>query len=291
MPRAILTVGIAGSGKTTWSNKVVANNSDWININRDSLRESQGFPPIGDAQQEKLVTKLQRGLVEVAGLEGFNVIISDTNLNKDVRNGMVRYLHKQGFDVEFKIFDVPYDVCVERNNARPNPVPEKVMKKQHDRFVNLPILLDLPISKFDQVSWHGGKEFVVTVDLDGTVAEHVARSPYEYDKVSTDELIGDVASVVDALSNLYKIIFVSGRPDSCRADTEDWIENYFDFPYELHMRKAGDDRADWIVKSELYDEHILPNYNVLVSLDDRQQVVNHMRSRGLTVLQVRPGRF
>jgi hypothetical protein len=38
------------------------------------------------------------------------------------------------------------------------------------------------------------------------------------------------------------------------------------------MRAEGDDRKDWIVKKEFYDE-ISKDYNVLGVFDDRDQVV------------------
>jgi hypothetical protein len=57
------------------------------------------------------------------------------------------------------------------------------------------------------------------------------------------------------------------------------------------MRRAGDRRKDWVVKSELYREHIEPRYDVLLVLDDRDQVVRAWRGLGLTVFQVAEGDF
>lgn len=45
------------------------------------------------------------------------------------------------------------------------------------------------------------------------------------------------------------------------------------------------------MKEEIYREKVLPKYNVRFVLDDRKQVVDHIRSLGFTVLQVAPGEF
>jgi hypothetical protein len=57
------------------------------------------------------------------------------------------------------------------------------------------------------------------------------------------------------------------------------------------MRKYGDFRQDSIVKQEIYEQLIAPDYDILCVLDDRQQVVDMWREIGLTCLQVAPGDF
>lgn len=301
MPNAKLTVGASGSGKSYWAKGFVAENPGWIIVCRDDIRAMQGFPPLGTPDQEKVVTKVQRGLIESAFLDGFNVVIADTNLNNQVRNNLVNFLHKQGADVEFEVFDTPLNVCIERDAGREKPVGEKVIRKQYNRFQSLPELPPAPVQKFDPIPpLSPTKEDVVVFDLDGTLAEHVARSPYDYDRVYTDEVIRPVANFVHILREFDREygygrpIFVSGRPDSCRHNTVTWLANKLDLDPDdisLYMRKEGDDRADWIIKSEIYDQFLLPQYNVIAAFDDRDQVVRHMRQRGLTVFQVRPGRF
>jgi hypothetical protein len=89
----------------------------------------------------------------------------------------------------------------------------------------------------------------------------------------------------------HKIIVFSGRSDKYRDVCEKWLRKHaihFDL---LVMRKAGDMRRDDIVKSELFDEFIAPNYNFLYHFDDRDRVVKALRSKGITVYQVAEGNF
>jgi hypothetical protein len=132
------------------------------------------------------------------------------------------------------------------------------------------------------------KEKAIIVDVDGTLADmRGVRSPFEWDKVLQDKPHLDVIDLVKDLASLkkYKIIITTGRDGICEQDTVTWLRKYKD------IRKAGDFRKDNIIKSEIYMDHIRPNYDVKYVIDDRDQVVDMWRSLGLRVLQVAPGNF
>ena len=57
------------------------------------------------------------------------------------------------------------------------------------------------------------------------------------------------------------------------------------------MRPRFDCRKDDIVKEIILEFEILPRYKPHFVLDDRQQVVDMWRKRGLTVLQCDEGNF
>jgi uncharacterized HAD superfamily protein len=136
------------------------------------------------------------------------------------------------------------------------------------------------------------KEKAVIVDIDGTVATRTNRDPYDYSKVLDDAVKPDVIEVVASLwRSGHTIIFVSARDDSCYDDTFEWLRLHCPPARKLFMRKTGDIRNDGVVKREIYEELIKPNWDVLCVLDDRQKVVDMWRSIGLTCLQVDYGDF
>jgi hypothetical protein len=134
---------------------------------------------------------------------------------------------------------------------------------------------------------------VVIVDIDGTLADHDGlRGPYEYARVGLDRPFEPIVRLVKLLAEHHGIIFVSGREDTARTDTEAWLRRHGIVEWEaLHMRPAGDYRKDDLVKRELYEAHIEGRYRVELVLDDRSRVVKMWRALGLTCLQVADGDF
>ena len=131
-------------------------------------------------------------------------------------------------------------------------------------------------------------------DIDGTLALHTSRGPFEFNKVLTDTPNLPVVWTLNALNktNLYSIILMSGRPDTCREDTEQWLEKYSIRYTELFMRPAArmyDPDVD--IKRDLYYAYVHDNYEIIAIFDDRNSVVDMWRNLGLPCFQVAPGDF
>lgn len=294
--RAIVTVGAAGSGKSTWArNRAATEPGKYVIIERDAIRQLQGYPPVGSPEQERHVTKVQNGQIEAALLDGFVPIIADTHTNKGIRNALIRQLHKYGADVEVKVIHPSLGVVLEQNAQRGDAaVPEKVVRKMWQSLESQLEDIDgsYPVERFEPYKHNNSLDKVVIFDIDGTVADSVGvRSPYDYSKVHLDKTHDEIIEIARAMGTLYKIIFVSGRDGACRPETEAWLDKHVTEDYTLFMREAGDSRADFLVKSEIYDKDIIPFHNILAVYDDRDSVVRHIRSRGITVVQVNYGRF
>lgn len=142
----------------------------------------------------------------------------------------------------------------------------------------------------------------VIFDIDGTLANLTHRRVYVASKpknwkafeknMDKDGLIYPVHEVLTAMSYTgYYILLCSGRGEQNREVTQQWL-HLKNIPYhELYMRKAGDFRQDTIVKEELYDRILEDGYDPKIVFDDRQQVVDMWRRRGLICAQVAPGNF
>lgn len=73
------------------------------------------------------------------------------------------------------------------------------------------------------------KKDIVIFDIDGTLANKGDRDPYDMTRVSEDQVYEDIARLVTIMSQHHKVIFVSGRDDSCARDTVMWIEKNISF--------------------------------------------------------------
>jgi phosphoglycolate phosphatase-like HAD superfamily hydrolase len=136
-------------------------------------------------------------------------------------------------------------------------------------------------------------------DIDGTLADcthrlhHIQKQPKDWKSffgaVKDDDPIPHICQLAHALSVTY-VIFVSGRSDECRIDTELWLDKHV-FRGPLYMRKAGDYRDDSIVKIELLSELRADGWEPLLVFDDRDRVVAAWRQAGVPCAQVAAGDF
>ena len=138
-------------------------------------------------------------------------------------------------------------------------------------------------------------------DIDGTLADvthrlhHIKRKPKNWDKFfaasADDKAIAHICDLAHHLSAIKPVVFVSGRSDQVRRETEDWLEREVGQRGPLYMRKARDTRPDYIVKAELLDALMGDGYEPIMAFDDRDQVVKMWRAKGIPCAQVAEGNF
>jgi len=147
------------------------------------------------------------------------------------------------------------------------------------------------------------KKTTILFDIDGTLAHvehrrpHLEKTPPDWKMFNA--LMGNdtphkaVVNLYHALweSNDYDIIIVTGRNESYRKVTETWLI-WNEIPFSrVIMRADKDNRADHIIKEEILDALLSEGKTIEFTVDDRQQVVDMWRRRGITCLQCDVGNF
>lgn len=141
----------------------------------------------------------------------------------------------------------------------------------------------------------------IIFDIDGTLADHshrrhfVEKRPKDFksfrEAEHLDEPHAAILELLDILGRQYTILLCSGRVESSRAVTEQWLSKH-DVPHaRLFMRQDGDFRPDYVIKEEMLNDIISQEYEPWLVIDDRSSVVKMWRSRGLTCLQCAEGDF
>ncbi len=146
----------------------------------------------------------------------------------------------------------------------------------------------------------------IIFDIDGTLSDvehrrhHVSGGKKEwdqfFDKMVDDPPFHDVCLLAELLGDhplvnqgAVKLFLFSGRPESHRKQTEDWLNiharSYFQKAEALLMRMEGDYRPDTVVKKEMLEGVQGQGYEVRFVVDDRPSVCDMWRKAGLTVLQ------
>lgn len=214
---------------------------------------------------------------------------------------MQNIVKKYKIQFEEKFFNVSVEKCIERDLGRKNPVGEAIIRGMYNKYLKTPII------KTDNrfiLKQDPRLPKCIIVDLDGTLALHNGRGPFDYAKCGTDIVNIPVKHIVQSYGLLYDytvmdtdgeeenyIIILSGRDEICRNESLKWLDDN-NIPFNhLFMRPKGDYRKDAIVKQEIYEREIKGKYYVEFILDDRDQVVKMWRDLGLLCLQVYYGDF
>jgi len=298
--------GYSGSGKSTEARKF-ATETGAVVVNRDSLRQMLfGVPWTGKREDEDRVTTAEKAQVAALLRAGINVASDNTYLASGNLRQMAKLASKVG--AEFEVIDIGVDVeeCIRRDYRRMENderyVGESVIRRQAERFPrrNWPkVTIPKPL-QIEPVEFIEGLPDAVIFDIDGTIAIKGERSPYDYTRVHEDTLDENIWWINDLIGRSWgvRIIIVSGRDDTCRVATTQWLNDHNVIFDDLLMRHttrdvdaSGNKLPDVLVKYRLFNENIRGRYNIRAVFDDRDQVVRLWRSMGLKCCQVAYGDF
>ena len=125
----VLAIGMPGSGKTTWFGRrgITPLSSDLLrNILFDDVEEQryQGlvFSTLRSLLRARLIARMPWNYVDA------------TNLSIHERRQWIKMAKSFGYEVQAVFFDVPLEVCLERNSKRDRSVSEDVMRKMAEKL-------------------------------------------------------------------------------------------------------------------------------------------------------------
>lgn len=300
MTHVMVLRGLPASGKTTWAKEQVAASPDGsvARINNDDLVASM-FPVRAGVRVDGLGELLAKVRLDLLGrLIAANVstvIIDNTNLSTRTVRELEYAAVEAGatFEVDDRFLTVPVEECVRRDGLRDVPVGEAVITKMHKQAVKLQPW-EYRAEQFTPVVRDDSLPPAVIFDIDGTLAhKHPDRDVYDGSLAHLDTPDGPVVDYARRLlaDTDIEVIIMSGRGEEHRDVTEAWVNTHVGLGVPVFMRAAGDSRRDSIVKRELLEKHVLPNWHVTHVVDDRKQVVNMWRQSGIPCWQVDDGDF
>ena len=139
MRTATITVGISASGKSTYAGLLPTA----LEINRDDIRfgivmpEAKGrwdkysFSKLNEQRVSNEEDKLFAQAIE----DGVDIVISNTNINTNIRREWIKRCKKAGFVVKVVLFNVSYKEAVERDSLRSGrSVGKAVILSQYEKL-------------------------------------------------------------------------------------------------------------------------------------------------------------
>lgn len=317
-PEVLILTGLPASGKSTAAREWVAEDPDSRRrLNWDDLRLEMFGPTWKWNRADE--AKMKEASFELAHAylaSGLSVVIDNTNLTQAARAKWETLAKAYGITPEVHEISTPIETCIARDRQRGAARVGRAVIERMALFYGF-------------IDWSQVPGRFVIVDVDGTLANlshrrgHVvpifhhkegclvpdpkhgrcegcgAKGEKDwaafFAKAPADTPIKPIFDLVRTLSREYTILVVSGRGTDIGIQTEDWLDQHWpnvgSLPRYRHlfMRQGGDYRPDFQVKGEIAD--LLPLDRVAYVIDDRDQVVQMWRDRGLTCLQVAKGDF
>ncbi len=279
--KLILTQGLPASGKSTKAAEIMKTDGNCVRINKDLLRKML-HDGKWSGKNEGLTRDASMMLARQFLRIGKKVIIDDTNLNEGTVESWKNLSTTEGATLEIIDMETSMEECIKRDQGRQDEVGEAVIKQ-----------MALASGLFPRPS----KGFVIC-DLDGTLCDishrkHFVEGEKKDWKSFFEHMMEDTVRtevlymLLKYLNEGYDIIFVSGRPDTYREQTELWLEA--NLKTKIHkallMRKGDDRRPDTEVKKHILTTCFLKhNYPIHVVIDDRPSVIRMWRENGIEVV-------
>jgi predicted kinase len=120
----VLAIGLPGSGKSAWFKR-----HNITPLSSDLLRALLFDDPTEQRFQDLVFSNLRSMLkARLIARRPMNYVDA-TNLTPHERHSWIKLAKDYGYEVQAVFFDVPVEVCLERNRKRERVVPEDVMRR------------------------------------------------------------------------------------------------------------------------------------------------------------------
>lgn len=134
---------------------------------------------------------------------------------------------------------------------------------------------------------------LAVIDIDGVLADvrhrlhHVASRPKDWGAffaaAPKDPLLDEGARVAHALATVHEVVYLSGRPEMCRADTLAWLEHHGLPQGDVHLRPPHDRRPGRAYKVDALNR-LSRDCDIAVLVDDDPLVCEAAMAAGYDVL-------
>jgi len=126
----IITVGLPGSGKSTYLSRLGVNA-----ISSDEIRRLIADNPHDQTMNARIFSVI-RYLIRQRIQAGRSVTYVDaTHLTLWEREPYVKLARRFGCKLQALFFDVPVEICIARNQARERVVPEEAIRKMAQQMI------------------------------------------------------------------------------------------------------------------------------------------------------------
>lgn len=289
-----LLVGPPGSGKSTYARSMIENDGDLgaatVYVNQDS--------------QDKDHIRIFNEAIT----NNKDIIVDRMGFSKGQRARYLDIAKANGYKTKIIVLHESYETCLKRcvdRKDHPTIKDEETAKKAlHFFFTKYERVEDSEADEVIRIWPEGEKPLAVICDLDGTLCDtnwrqHFVRREGKKDWASFfagiphDKPNKWCLDIIEKFSKdqFINIVYCSGRGQEYEEQTREWLHRNSAPAGHLFMRQKRDSRKDSIAKEIILDFEILTRFTPYFAIDDRLQVTQMWRKRGITCLQCEDGNF
>jgi hypothetical protein len=129
-----------------------------------------------------------------------------------------------------------------------------------------------------------GERFKLATKSDGKIDWDVAHNPELVKKDKPNLPMIDLAKRYKKAG--FKVVILTGRPDTIRTTTEEWLDKYSIEYDELYMRN----KKEHYLKADVFKKGIYEIYldDVFCAYDDDEEIIQMWNSLGIPAFKVYP---
>lgn len=139
--KVLILRGLQGSGKSTFAKQWVNEDPEHrVRFNRDDIRNMLGKYWV--PSREPLINTIQNDFLSTALYQGYDIVIDNMNLNEKCIEEIKQFVYGWNnvsddniYEIEIKdFFNVPLQVCIDRDAQRENPIGERVIRNTYNKY-------------------------------------------------------------------------------------------------------------------------------------------------------------
>lgn len=126
----------------------------------------------------------------------------------------------------------------------------------------------------------------VIFDIDNTLLYHTNRNPFNWSDLSGDTLIPEMNDILEWIWDSVEspdVIIVTGRPEHCRAQTEQWLKANNVYYDELYM-KDGDPKGKAVSSKLKTLLKLKEEYDSIIAFEDDNKCAQMYIDNGIFTL-------
>lgn len=133
IPAFLMTVGLPGSGKSTYVKNSASTSTSWVVVESDKYRKEKYGSESIQGDNHSLFEEIHRDIYGLLS-DGQNVIFDATNLSRKHRVVLLNKIKKLEVLKMCHLFATSFENCIVQNNMRDRKVPQDVLERMRKSF-------------------------------------------------------------------------------------------------------------------------------------------------------------